>query len=46
MFCDDVEVVAQREVLIHDLDAEGGGVARPVNVYRRASNRISPLSIG
>ena len=33
---DDVEVVAQREVLVHDLDAEGGGVARPVDGHRLA----------
>src|SRR5205807_10620123 len=29
---DDVEVVAQREVLVDDLDPELGGVLRPVNV--------------
>ena len=33
---DDVEVVAEREVLVDDLDAEGGGVARAVDVDRLA----------
>ena len=33
---DDVEVVAQREVLVDDLDAEGGGVARAVDRDRPA----------
>ena len=29
---DDVEVVAEREVLVHDLDSELGGVLRAVDV--------------
>ena len=33
---DDVEVVAEREVLVHDLDPELGGVLRPVDRNRRA----------
>ena len=33
---DDVEVVAEREVLVHDLDAERGGVARVVDGDRPA----------
>ena len=43
---DDVEVVAQREVLIDDLDAERGGVARAVDVTGLPSKRNSPLSMG
>ena len=33
---DDVEVVAQREVLIHDLDPENGRIPRPVDRDRFA----------
>ena len=33
---DDVEVVAQREVLVHDLDAQRGGVLRGVDGDRLA----------
>ena len=33
---DDVEVVGQREVLVHDLDAQLGGVLRAVDLDRLA----------
>ena len=37
---DDVEVVAQREVLVDDLDAEGAGVARRVHGDRAALEEV------
>ena len=37
---DDVEVVAQREVLVDDLDAEGAGVARRVDGDRAALEQV------
>ena len=42
----DVEVVAEREVLVDDLDAERGGVAGAVDVTGWPSKRNSPESIG
>ena len=39
---DDVEVVAEREVLVDDLDAERGGVARAVDGDRLALEQNSP----
>ena len=41
---DDVEVVAEGEILVDDLDPEPGGVLRSVDVNSLPSNRISPLS--
>ena len=43
---DDVEVVGQREVLVHDLDAEPGRVAGAVDVNGLPSKRTSPSSNG
>ena len=43
---DDVEVVAQREVLVDDLDAERVGVLRAVTVTGSPSKRISPVVEG
>ena len=37
---DDVEVVAEREVLVHDLDAESGGVAGAVDRDRLAVEEV------
>ena len=43
---DDVEVVAQREILIHDLDAESAASLGPWIETGFPSNEISPESIG
>ena len=41
---DDVEVVAEREILVDDLDPEPGGVLRAGDRDRLPSKRISPES--
>ena len=43
---DDVEVVAQREVLVHDLDAEVRGIARRVQVAVDAVDEDLALVVG
>ena len=42
----DVEVVAQREVLVHDLDAEMGGIPRRVQVAVLAVDEDFALVVG
>ena len=43
---DDVEVVAQREVLVHDLDAEPRGIPRRVQVAVLAVDEHLALVVG
>ena len=42
----DVEVVAEREILVDDLDPELGRVLRPTVTTRSPSSSTSPSSIG
>ena len=46
MFCDDVEVVAQRQVLVDDLDPQAAESFGPLIETGSPSQRISPSSIG
>ena len=42
---DDVEIVAEREILVHDLDAQLGGILRPEIETFLPSKKTSPSSI-